>query len=60
MVAPEEPVKMAAALRRLLDDEYLRCCMGAAGRRRVLSLFTREKMVLGNLDVYEAALKSLA
>jgi rhamnosyl/mannosyltransferase len=45
VVAPGDPVALAQALNRLLNDAALRQRFGAAGRERVEMLFTRERMV---------------
>jgi glycosyltransferase involved in cell wall biosynthesis len=49
---------LAAALMTLLSDRALREHMGDAGRRRVLEVFTPQRMASGVLDVYRAVLSS--
>jgi rhamnosyl/mannosyltransferase len=56
VVPPGDPRALAGAIQRLLDDEALRRRLGAAGRERAYRLFSREAMVSGYLDGYEAAL----
>ena len=57
LLVPREAVgDLAAALVRLLRDPGLRQRMGAAGRQRVESLFTAERMAQRMLDVYRGAL----
>jgi glycosyltransferase involved in cell wall biosynthesis len=52
LVPPGEPDALAAAMRRLLADSTLRRRMGEAGRARVLTEFSVDAMVDGNLAVY--------
>ena len=53
--AAGDAAALAAALRRLLCDETLRASLGAAGRGRVLSLFTWRQVAQRVQAVYEAA-----
>jgi glycosyltransferase involved in cell wall biosynthesis len=55
-VPPEDPHALAAAIRRILDDAHFRDELGARGRARVASEFTKEKMAASVLAVYEKAL----
>lgn len=48
---------LTAALRRLIDDPDLRRRMGQAGRARILSEFSVDAMVNGNLAIYNMVLK---
>lgn len=48
---------LGSALRRLLDDVELRKRMGNAGRARILSEFSVDAMVNGNLAIYNTVLK---
>ncbi|WP_019139765.1 glycosyltransferase [Noviherbaspirillum massiliense] len=48
---------LTAALRRLLDDPGLRRRMGETGRARILSEFSVDAMVNGNLAIYNTLLK---
>ena len=57
LVRPADPAALAAALGRLLADPDLRRRQGAAGRRRYLACFTRERMARDTAAVYEAALR---
>jgi rhamnosyl/mannosyltransferase len=60
VVPPGDAPALARAVNTLLADPESRRRMGAAGRRRVAELFTRERMVAGNEAVYrEAALAGL-
>jgi rhamnosyl/mannosyltransferase len=52
VVPPGDAPALALAINTLLADPDLRRRMGAAGRRRVAELFTRERMVAGNEAVY--------
>jgi rhamnosyl/mannosyltransferase len=60
VVPPRQPAALAAALNSLLDDPALRARLGAAGRARVLSHFTRERMVSEIEAVYRRLLPGLA
>jgi rhamnosyl/mannosyltransferase len=55
MVVPARDSRaLARAINRLIDDPALRARMGAAGRLRVQSEFTVEKMVERVMQVYES------
>lgn len=56
VVPPCRPDLLAAAMRELLADPVRLHQMGAAGRERVMRLFTREAMVAGVEQVYRACL----
>ena len=56
VVPPENPLAMAEALKRLLDDPDMRRDMGSAGRQRVLDRFTRDRMIDGVMNVYRTTL----
>lgn len=53
LVPPAEPQALLEAVVRLLSDKHLRRQMGQAGRARVVSRFSVDRMVDGNLRVYE-------
>jgi L-malate glycosyltransferase len=53
IVEPRDHAAMAEAIVRLLKDEALRNRMGAAGRARVESRFSSERMVQETLRVYK-------
>ncbi len=55
-VPPGDPVALAAAINRLLDDKDLARSLGAAGRSRVAAEYRAEVFVRRIEDVYEAAL----
>lgn len=55
-VPPGDPAALAAAIKRLLDDEDLARSLGAAGRSRVAAEYRAEVFVRRIEDVYEAAL----
>jgi rhamnosyl/mannosyltransferase len=57
VVPPRSPGALAEALRRLVNDSEMRARMGAAGRERVLSQFTVEKMIEGVEAVYRETLE---
>jgi glycosyltransferase involved in cell wall biosynthesis len=57
LIQPGDVTALVVSLRRLLDDEALRRQMGEAGRKRILSEFSVEAMVKGNLAVYTTVLK---
>ena len=56
LVAPGDVPALTATLRRLLNDPALRRQLGEAGRRRILSAFSIDAMVDGNLAVYRQVL----
>jgi glycosyltransferase involved in cell wall biosynthesis len=56
LVAPRDPVALAAALARLVADPALRERLGAAARRRVERDFSIDAFRQAHLDVYRAAL----
>jgi glycosyltransferase involved in cell wall biosynthesis len=55
-VAPRDPLALAAAINRLLNDRALRKKYGEAAVQRVNQLFTAEKMAGGMLDLYRQTL----
>ena len=57
LVPVRDPVALAKALRRLLDDKRLRAAMGARGRARVMAEFSVESFVADSLAVYGAVLQ---
>ncbi|WP_100498373.1 glycosyltransferase family 4 protein [Geodermatophilus chilensis] len=57
LVRPGDPAALGAALERLLADPALRRRQGAAGRRRYLACFTRERMAGDTAAVYESVLR---
>lgn len=57
VVPPKNPMALAAAITRLLDDAALREGMGEAGRERFEAEFTAEKMVDRLMEVYKRALE---
>jgi glycosyltransferase involved in cell wall biosynthesis len=56
LVPPADPVALATAVERLLDDPALRGRLGARGREIVETEFNVDAMVDGNLAVYERVL----
>lgn len=56
LVPPRDPVALAEALARLLDDPPLRARMGAAARARVLAAFTEDVVIRQFLDLYRELL----
>ena len=52
LVPPGDHMSIAEAVRRLLSDDDLRRRMGAAGRDRVLKMFSWEEAARKTLDVY--------
>lgn len=58
LVEPADPPGLAAAVTALLSDPGRARRMGAEGRRRVRDLFSVDRMVEGNLAVYQEVLES--
>lgn len=56
LIPPGDVPALTAALRRLLDDGGLRRKMGEAGRARILTEFSIDAMVDGNLATYRKVL----
>jgi glycosyltransferase involved in cell wall biosynthesis len=56
LVPSEDPVALAAAIRKLLDDPGLRLELAAAGRARALELFTSEAMANAFTSLYQEVL----
>lgn len=52
VVSPEDPVGVAAALRRLLAQSFQCESMGAAGRSRALSRFAWDRIARDSLNIY--------
>ncbi|MFI5327665.1 MAG: glycosyltransferase, partial [Candidatus Rokuibacteriota bacterium] len=55
LVAPGDPDALAAAVAALLADAPRRAALGAAGRLRVESRFTRARMVAEVAELYREA-----
>ena len=55
LVAADDPAALAAATAALLADAPRRAALGAAGRLRVESRFTRARMVAEVADLYREA-----
>ena len=60
LVEPDDPVALAAAVTRLLDDPPLGRRLGDAGLARARVRFSVERMARRTLDVYEKALRTTA
>jgi glycogen synthase len=54
MVPPGEPVKLGAALTRILEDPATAAKMGAEGRRHVLEHFTWDRIAVKTLELYRS------
>jgi glycosyltransferase involved in cell wall biosynthesis len=57
-VPPRDPIALAQAITRLLDDADLRARYGAAGIRRVRSEFTANRMATRTLAIYREIISS--
>jgi glycosyltransferase involved in cell wall biosynthesis len=57
LIPPGDVGALTQALRTLIDDPALRRQFGEAGRTRILTEFSVDAMVQGNLAVYEAVLE---
>ena len=53
LVPPNDPLALADAMARLLNERQLAAAMGAAGRQRALSHFTLEACVESFLSLYQ-------
>jgi rhamnosyl/mannosyltransferase len=60
VVPPREPVALAAALNRVLDDPAMAARLGAAGRRRVNDNFTQAQMFERIEQIYARVLAAPA
>ena len=58
LVPPKDPIALASALHRLVQDPELRSRMGEAGRFAVLEKFTNEKVNHETLQVYSELLSN--
>jgi glycogen synthase len=54
MVPPGEPVKLGAALTRILEDPATAAKMGEEGRRHVLEHFTWDRIAVKTLELYRS------
>lgn len=52
LVPPDDPAALTKAIVSLVESAHLRQAMGAAGRERVASVFTTERMVDATLALY--------
>ncbi|MGD2123165.1 MAG: glycosyltransferase family 4 protein, partial [Gemmatimonadota bacterium] len=59
LVPPGDADALSSAVSSLLADEARRKDMGKAGQRRVREVFSVDRMVTGNLGVYQELLQSL-
>jgi len=57
LVPPNDPLALAAAIEKLLDDPALRRKMGQNGRQRVVDNFSGEQIVSETMTVYNKVLK---
>ncbi|HRK35249.1 MAG TPA: glycosyltransferase, partial [Candidatus Hydrogenedentes bacterium] len=60
LVPPGDAVALASALANMADDSAQRNAMGAAGRARIASLFTMDRMVREVAQTYEEAIAQYA
>lgn len=56
LVPPEDPVALAVAIRRILDDPDLAARMGRAGRSRAEALFSARRMAEQTRELYQEML----
>ena len=56
LVPPDDPQAIAAAVRKLADDETLRARLGAAERRRARDAFNAENAAAGLIEHYRQVL----
>jgi len=57
LVPPRDSTALAAALKRLLQDDALRIRMGQRGRERAVGEFSIERVVADTLSVYQGCLR---
>jgi glycosyltransferase involved in cell wall biosynthesis len=57
LVPPGDPDALAKVMDQLIGDDALRRQLAQAGRQRVVSAFSLDQMVAGNLEVYQQALE---
>ncbi len=57
LVPPEDPVALASAIRRLLDDRRLAARLGERARTLATEQFTAEHMARAYEDLYEEILR---
>jgi glycosyltransferase involved in cell wall biosynthesis len=57
LVPPGEPVAMAAAMMRLVEDAQLRVRLGMEGRRRAMERYTADQVIRAVQAMYEQALR---
>jgi len=55
VIAPNQPVELAGAIKRLLGDAELRTRMGVQGRRRVEERFTQQQQVQAHIELFQVA-----
>ncbi|HNB51273.1 MAG TPA: glycosyltransferase [Anaerolineales bacterium] len=58
VVPPQDPAALGVVIQRLLEDARLRKTMGTAGRARVVSEFTPEKLLERTQRIYREVLDS--
>lgn len=56
-VPAEDPVALAGAIRRLLDDPALAADLGAAGRRRAMAEYDKSVFIRRMVDLYNEAVR---
>lgn len=60
LVPPGDPVKLATAIRTLIEDQGFAARLAKAGKKRVVELFSSDAMVSGVSQVYEDLLAEKA
>jgi glycosyltransferase involved in cell wall biosynthesis len=57
LIPPHDPLRLAEALKKLIENPNMRHEMGLRGRERVLELFSDDKVIGKTIDVYHKALQ---
>jgi glycosyltransferase involved in cell wall biosynthesis len=57
LVEPHNPLELADAIKKLLDDSNLRKSMGRRGREVVEKEYSEEKIVKKTLNIYHELMK---
>lgn len=59
LVPPRDPISLATAIQRVIDEPELRAALGAAGRERVCTHFHRARVVGEHVAMYAAEVANI-